>query len=239
MPRDDGRVRIALIDSGINQNVSDLAEFVHFSGSCRCDMEGRIIEDGETGVGNEHGTAIALIIRSLCRNVEFVSMNILNDNLAADCRVLLYAIHRSLSHSPDIVHLSLGTRKWKYILPLKKIIRIAADKGAIVVSAADNEGRVSYPAGLKGVFGVKTGDYPPGAYGYDGKYFLACGSAEKIPGADRLTDRPLTGSSMSAAYVTGHVSRLIRSGVANTYQSLKKELLEKLKDCKSIEEDWV
>jgi hypothetical protein len=64
--------------------------------------EGYIVEDKSLKPRHEHGTAISMIIRDICENVEFISVNILNERLTTDGRVLIHAFREALSYKPDI-----------------------------------------------------------------------------------------------------------------------------------------
>jgi hypothetical protein len=166
-----------------------------------------------------------LIIKHICSNVEFISINILNENLATDGRVLIHAIEQTVQFKPDIIHMSLGTTKWRHILPIKRIIKQARKKNIIVVSAADNEGSRSYPAYLKGVVGVKalnTGKFED-MYFQKG-FFFAPFHTWGIPGTEGLKSKNCGGSSMAAAYVTGAIARIKLENSLYTGEETQKKI---------------
>lgn len=198
-----------MIDSGIDTSVSDLGDYVTYSTGFEVNNEGYIVENRKKEIQNRHGTVISLIIRHLCRDVEFIGVNILNERLATDGRILAYALEETLSYKPDIINLSMGTTRGRHKWVLKKIIKKATDNNIIIVAAAHNEGIVSYPAYIKGVIGVKA-DLSGSFFKYYFKddFFYAPCTAEGIPGVDADKDKHLAGTSYSAAYITGHIANL-------------------------------
>lgn len=203
-------IKIIIIDSGIDTAVSDLARYVKKSTGIRINDAGYIIEDGTMKPAHEHGTVIALTIRHICENVEIVSINILNEKLSADGRVLICAFQQAISYKPDIIHMSLGTTKWNYKHPLRKLVKKASKLSTVIVSAANNFPVKSYPAYIKGVVGVKgckTSDYMNVEYKND--FFYAPFDVKNIRGINELsTAKYFTGSSVAAGYITGHIASL-------------------------------
>lgn len=225
------KVKIAVIDSGIDTKISDLKNYVVHSTGFGINNDGYITENSNTPVRNLHGTAVAMIISNICSDVEFISINILDENLLTDGRVLAYSLSRVFDYNPDIIHMSLGTLKKRYIFPMKKIIKEAKRLNIQLVAAADNLGKVSYPAYLKGVFGVKSDmfdDYTRYSY-KDGFFYAPLGTSgieciEKLPYI-----RDAKGTSMSAAYISGHLAEILKNNNNFSYKEVKEVLLQKLK----------
>lgn len=170
--------------------------------------EGYIVEDQSLKPRHEHGTAIAMIIRDIFENVEFISVNILNERLTTDGRVLIHAFREALLYKADIIHLSLGTTRWRYKFPLKRLVKEAAKNDVIVVSAANNQGIKSYPAFINGVVGVKGNmALNKSEFSYNDGFFYAPMETKDIVGINELQhgDRAI-GNSMAAAYITGHIA---------------------------------
>ncbi|MCX8129649.1 MAG: S8 family serine peptidase [Clostridia bacterium] len=207
------RVRVVIIDSGIDAGILGLYVNDKASTAFRINEEGYITEVKDLKACHIHGTVIALLIRHICKNVEFISINILNERLVSDARVLLCAFKRAVEIKPDIVHLSLGTTKWKYRFALNTIVRHARKNNIIVVAAANNEGKKSYPAYLRGVIGVKARvmkDNNP--FDYQDGFFYAPLDTKGIEEFETLgVSDYATGSSVAAAYMTGYIASLISS----------------------------
>lgn len=184
--------------------------YVKKSTGIRINDSGYIIQDDCMKPTHEHGTAIALTIRHICEDVEIISINILNERLSADGRVLLCAFQKALSYKPDIIHMSLGTTRWIYKYQLRKLVKKASKLSVIVVSAADNYGTKSYPAYLKGVAGVKgckMSDYMK--VKFRNGFFYAPFDIHNIRGINELDlGGYMSGNSMAAGYITGHIATL-------------------------------
>ncbi len=207
-----GRIKVAVIDSGIDTQVSGLNGFVIHSTGFGIDKEGYIKENSTLPVRNLHGTAVALIIRHICCDAEFISLNVLDEKLSADGRVLAYALSQVFDYSPDIIHMSLGTIKKRYIFPFKKIVGEAKRLNIPLVAAAENTGRISYPAYLRGVIGVKADVFSNCMnYSYRRGFFYGpigtegINSIEEIPAISKSR-----GTSMAAAYISGHLAEILK-----------------------------
>jgi hypothetical protein len=203
---------IALIDGGIDTKKCDLGRLVRMSTGFSV-KDGYIVEDKERSIKSEHATAISLVIKEIAGDVEFISINILNERLATDFRVLLYALYYSIEViKPDIIHLSLGTTKLSHYFKLKDIVRRAIESDLILVASADNSFKISLPAFMKGVFGVKSSyDQNSNGYCFDGRFFRAPQSLKGVGGSNCLDRQDYRGNSIAAAYITGHIAKIIRS----------------------------
>ena len=224
-------ILIGIIDSGIKTDISDLDKFVVKSTGYRVNENGFIVEDENIEVKAEHGTAIALIVRHLCKNVHFISINILNERLATDGRLLIYAIEKILSYKPDVIHLSLGTTKWIYKFKLYSLIEYAYKNNILVVSASNNQKKISYPAALKDVIGVKSikTNNVNEFHFYKG-YFFAPYGVIGIEDIDQLTHQNITGNSMAAAYITGHIANI----KSCNRSADNREIIKELKKCQNV-----
>ena len=184
-------------------------------------------------VRNNHGTFISLIILCICEDVEFISFNVLDEQLKTDARVLLSATSQVFDYEPDIIHMSLGTEKKRYWLDFKKILWEAKKKNVFLVSAASNSGSASYPAYMHGVFGVKADKRLVGSeYYYQKGFFYAPVGVEHIPDVQKIPDYQMAcGSSMSAAYITGHLAKYLYNLSENSkwnYNEAKKILIRNI-----------
>lgn len=209
-------VKIAVIDSGINTEICNLNECVIYSTGFEINSEGYIKENSTLPVRDLHGTIVAVIIRHICRDVEFISLNILDENLSTDARVLAYSLSCVFDYKPDIIHMSLGTVKKRYILPLRKIVKEAKRLNIPIVAAAHNSGKVSYPAYLKDVIGVKSDMFDNCTqYSYKDGFFYAPAGTQGIHCIQEIPAmRNARGTSMSAAYITGHLAKMLKNNLS-------------------------
>lgn len=163
-------------------------------------------------VSHPHGTVISTILTSLCKNVEIISINILDNDLASDGRILIYAIKQAIELKPQIINLSLGTTLHNYKVRLIKLIKKAYKKNIIVVSAAENSGKISYPAFLKGVVGVKRSNNSDNCINYKDNFFIGPGNVTDISEVKNMNLPNACGNSISAAYITGYIAKLVEDG---------------------------
>lgn len=207
----DKPIRIVVIDSGIDTSIPELAQIVPISTGFYINDIGHVVQQKEMQPSHEHATVIALIIKHLCDSIELISINILNERLKTNGKVLTYAFEHALAYNPNIINLSLGTTSLRYKLPLWWLVKKAAKQNTIVVSAAENSGRICYPAYIKGVVGVK-GDKNEENAGirYEDGFFYAPSHIDRIKGIEHLikmTER--SGTSISAAYITGYIASIL------------------------------
>lgn len=202
------KIRIVIIDSGIDTNETYLRNYIKEETGFKLNEKLDVVEEHNPKIKNDHGTVIAKTIKYICNEVEFISINILDENLSTDGRVLIQALKKSISYNPHIVHLSLGTTKIKYWYPLKKLCKFLNKNNVIIVSAANNEGKRSYPAYLKEVIGVK-GENINNTYFYNNKFFYSSLGLPNDLCISSKRYRDVTGNSISAAYITGYICRTI------------------------------
>lgn len=205
------KVRVVVIDSGIDVNQYDLKNNVIESIGIRVNDEGIIEKKTNTSIENEHGTLVAACIKYIYSDIELVDINILDKNLSGNGDVFIKALKESIKYNPDIINLSLGTTKFKYWIRLMLIIRKLRKKGVIVVAAADNSGIKSYPAYLKGAIGVKGNEIEEyKTYGYDGKFYYAYGRLPKEL-CKKKQHYNIYGNSIACGYISGHVCKSINN----------------------------
>jgi len=222
------KIKIAVIDSGIDTRICNLNDYVIYSTGFGINSKGYIEENYTLPVKSLHGTTIAMIIRHICDDVEFISVNILDENLSTDGRILAYSLCKVFEYKPDIIHMSLGTLKKRYILPFRKIVKEALRLNILLVAAAENSGKVSYPAYLRGVFGVKAEIFENCMqYSYkDGFFYAPLGT----DGIDCIQEIPILraakGTSMSAAYISGHLAVILKNKKKLSLKEAKEALLQ-------------
>jgi subtilisin family serine protease len=203
------RVRVVLIDSGVDIKINSLYQNVKQQiRLCPNDKEIIRLDDGQPT--NNHGTAIAATIKHICSNIDIYSISILDRNLNSNGETLLLALRESLKFNPDIVHLSLGTNRFKYWFSLRKNINILSRNNVIVVAAVANDNKITFPAYLKNVIGVKGNRFNAyKSFYYKSHFYYA---PLYIP-PDLLkydsSFKNMQGNSISAAYITGHISAII------------------------------
>lgn len=211
----NNKVRVVIIDSGIDRSKNNLKDNVMEAISIKINSRGYIEKTEKSMTNNEHGTLVASCIKYIYDNVELIDINILDKSLTTDGRVLLKALEESINYNPDIVHLSLGTTKFKYWFPLKRIVRKLRKNNIIVVSAANNYGLKSYPAYLKGVVGVKGREVDDLNWHIyeDGFYYAPYKLPKEL--CYKKNQEKIRGTSIAAAYITGYFCKYVKNGNKN------------------------
>ena len=215
-------VKVAVVDSGISTHpkVGPVAAVVDLD-QCRPKAQAAPSPPG-------HGTAVAGIIRKIAPDVLLYDIPIFDESLIADGRALTAALHWSITHRMDVVNLSLGTTDISCRDQLAELCRQACSAGLILVAAAHNEGRESYPAVFSDVIGVTTAN--EGGRGY---YFCPGDPIECVVrgGLQRVcwTTPPymlVSGTSFAAPYITATVARLRQQHPKAALQAMRQLLQE-------------
>ena len=223
--------KIAVIDSGIKKDDAICKLNIIQSLSIHLNENNKIVETYNSKCRNSHGTVIADIITYINPLTEIIDINILDDNLQTSGAVLLNAINRAIELKPNIINLSLGTNKLKYIIPMQRLIRKAKRNNIVVVAAYDNCNKLSFPAALRGVVGVKrisslniqNNKY---MYTYKGSTYYAPDTNSRVCNSEGMKNKYfMQGNSMSAAYISGQLSLIV-----DNYNELSmKEVIIKLR----------
>jgi subtilisin family serine protease len=175
-----GRVRIAVIDSGVNPNHPHI---VRVDG-------GFPANDFLDRLG--HGTAVMAAIQEKAPDAEYFAVRVFDRELRTNIDTLVAAIQWCIDEKMDIVNLSLGTSKHaERFAPL--VSRV------IVVSAAG-----MFPGDLPGVIRVAPDPHlARDQYRVEGETFYASGYPRPMPGVP--PERNLSGVSFAVANMTGFV----------------------------------
>ncbi|HJU72396.1 MAG TPA: S8 family serine peptidase [Gemmatimonadaceae bacterium] len=217
-------VRVAVVDSGIafpHPHIGPVA-----SGAC-------VIEGGDGWAmadyhdRNGHGTAVAAAIREKAFHASLIAVRIFDRELTTTADTVARAIRWSAEHDAHLINLSLGTPNEERRPMLEEAVGYAAERGALVVAAAEHEGRRMYPGCLPAAVGVLwdpainrdelvVHDDP------DHLRLSASGLPRPIPGVP--PDRNLSGISFAVANATGFLARLVMQG-RYTLQGIRERLL--------------
>ena len=169
-----------------------------------------------------HGTHIAGIIaaqtnngegiKGINQNVQIMNLRFLNDRGNGTQLDAALAIVHAVDNGAKIINCSWGYYRYNTIL--KNAINYANKHGVIIVAAAGNDGwnRPHYPAGFDSVIAVGsiTNDYMQSYFTNWGNHidFVAPGH-NIVSTAPQNSYKTLSGTSQSAAIITGIISLLI------------------------------
>jgi len=197
------RVRIAVIDSGINgmhQHVCGRGAIVHLIN----------LAGGEEADVLGHGTAVAAAILDLAPGNEIYSIRIFDRDLTCPSWRLLAAIDQALRSGAELCNLSLGTTAPEEAIALEERVAAARAQGMRIVAPASWSGRPSYPGVLPGADGVIADpnvprDAPVRREEEGRAWWFASPLPRAIPGVRPQAN--LSGVSFATANVTGHLAR--------------------------------
>lgn len=223
-------IKIAVIDSGIDQNIPEL--------NCKIDIETSVVKSNkESDV--KHGTAVASIISAenhsdnqvngIAHNARIVSIDVTNQSEGiVEVGDLIKGIEKAIEYKVDIINISIGCLKDDE--ELKSVIKKAWDNNIIIVSSAGNymENNVLYPSKYKETLSVgslnKKGKIisPQGDVDKKVVYFIGENIVSAIGNNEYAG---CEGTSFSTAICTGLVALLLEK--KNDKKSVK-EYIENL-----------
>jgi subtilisin family serine protease len=223
-------IKIAIIDSGIDQNIPEL--------NCKIDIETSVVKSNkESDV--KHGTAVASIISAenhsdnqvngIAHNARIVSIDVTNQSEGiVEVDDLIKGIEKAIEYKVDIINISIGCLKDDK--ELKSVIKKAWDNNIIIVSSAGNymKNNVLYPSKYKETLSVgslnKKGKIisPQGDVDKKVVYFLGENIVSAIGNNEYAG---CEGTSFSTAICTGLVALLLEK--KNDKKSVK-EYIENL-----------
>jgi subtilisin family serine protease len=142
-------VRVAVIDSGIEADHPALEGCVDADAgvAISLDSEGNVVETiGPHGDDFGHGTACAGIIHSLAPQARITSVKVLGAGLTGKAAAFLRGLGWAVEHDFDVINLSLGTSRRDWALAFYEVCDQAYFRGSLVVTAANNVTRPSFPS---------------------------------------------------------------------------------------------
>jgi subtilisin family serine protease len=200
-------VRVAVVDSGVNVPHPHLPTV---AGGVTLDLEGGLTHDYVDRLG--HGTAAAAAIHEKAPEAELWAVKVFDRELATTVATLVRAIDWASEHGCRLVNLSLGTPNDFRRAELAPAIERAVERGTIVVSAFEDEGRRWYPGSISGALGVVADVQQPresvAVVEIDGTAVLRASPYPRpIPGVP--PERNLNGISFAVANATGVLAKLL------------------------------
>ena len=205
-------VRVAVVDSGValdHPHVGAVTERVRIAAG---------VHNDEVLDRLGHGTAVAAAIREKAPGCELLSVKVFDRMLTTNAETLAEGIVWAADHGSRLINLSLGTLNQEREASLLAAIEHAAQRGAIVVSAAESDGVRWLPGSIPGVAGVLV-DWKcersalAVESGVNGpERFHASAYPRPILGVPR--ERNVSGVSFAVANVTGFLARLLEADTA-------------------------
>lgn len=209
-------VRVAVIDSGVDVEHPDVAGCVDVDDGVAfaVDGDGGVVEmSGAHSDALGHGTACAGIIHGLAPDARITSVKVLGPGLGGKAAAFLRGLAWAVERRFDVINLSLGTTKREWALPLYEVCDEGYFRNSVIVTAASNVVRPSFPSLFASVTSVACNmASDPFRFHYNPHpptEFLAPGVDLELAwtNGSRITG---TGNSYAAPHIAGIVA-LIRS----------------------------
>lgn len=201
--------RAAIVDDGAAANIFDTA-------NCIAIDESGIYKTEEFNDEYSHGSYCMHIIKkySDISDIEWFNINIFCSEECGTISSFLKALEFCLKNEIKLIHLSLGTRDFRYFTDIKQAIELLLNNGTIIVASLSNEDEYTVPACLNGVIGVKwSEEFKNNRYGFiennpEGIEFCASGS--HILNINGRKERCKMSSSFATSVITAEVIKIIK-----------------------------
>ncbi len=209
-------VRVAIVDSGIEADHPDLHGCVDVDRGIfvTIDSAGDVVEArGPHDDAFGHGTACAGIVHSLAPDARLTSVKVIGGGLGGKAAAFLRGLAWAVDEGFDVINLSLGTTKREWALPFYEICDEGYFRNSLIVTAANNIVRPSFPSLFASVTSVACNmSRDPFRFHYNPEpptEFLAPGIDVDVAwrGGSRMSS---TGNSFAAPHIAG-IAALIRS----------------------------
>lgn len=209
-------MRVAVLDTGIDRNHSDLQANVRGGYSVFTDSANRNPYHDPNGHGTHVAGTVAAAnngsgVLGVAPRAQLYAVKVLNNSGSGSLAGIAQGIEWSINNNMHIINMSLGTSQHSSIL--QQYCNLAYNRGILVVAAAGNSGNswgsgdnVAYPARYSSVIAVAATD----SNNRRGS-FSSTGPAVEIaaPGVNVLSTLPnnrygsLNGTSMASPHVAG------------------------------------
>ena len=201
-------VVVAVIDSGVHADHPHVKGVV---GGIAIEEDGERHDDYLDRLG--HGTAVTAAIREKAPAVEIYTIKVFARTLSTSTGALIQAIDEAVEQGARIVNLSLGTDRAEHELALWACVDRARERGVLIVSPREHEGRAWLPGSLEGAVGVALDWACPrdqlrvARADAEEPLFIASGFPRPIPGVP--PEQNLKGVSFAAANTSGLLACLL------------------------------
>jgi subtilisin family serine protease len=219
-------VRIALIDSGINEahsHVGPIAGGIALSPG----PANRVVREEDYRDRLGHGTALAGILKFKAPEAELFAVRIFEDRLVTSIEILEAALRWAIERRMHVINLSLGTANPEHRARMIRLVAQARRRGILITASSPPENSAMLPAALDGVFGVAAAEdcaWAEYRYVADGPiHFRAHPSPRPLPGLDQ--SRNYRGHSFASAHLSALLALIIQDRPDMGFDSAHARLL--------------
>jgi hypothetical protein len=205
-------VRIVVIDSGIDITYN-MGNVALDEGVCISLIDDKICYTKKLYDNVGHGTGVMSMIHKTSADIVAIPLKVMDDTLCtAEC--LYEALNYIYSHIKcDMIHISLGVTCCTNRNKLYDICKRLDQKGVIIVSALDNHGLISYPAGFDCVIGIDSSNKWRDFYDYtvveNSEINIVGYRLEQRVAWKGNTTQMVSGTSFTAAFFSGQIACII------------------------------
>lgn len=211
---------VAVIDSGVHPDHPHI-DAARLIPGWAIASDGSILEQGAIPLDRlGHGTAVCAAVQEKAPDATILPIRVFHDALRTSPLALVTAIDLAAAHGARIINLSLGTTSATHAPLFAAAIARAADHGATLIAASENDGTPCLPGSLPGVISVALDwDIPRETCRWADGRLIASGYPRPIPGVPQR--RNLYGISFAVAQASGFAARAAQAlGAGHTPQAL-------------------
>lgn len=209
-------VRVAVVDSGVDADHPLLGGCVDRGNGIAVSLDGDDKPIFDVGPHEDlfgHGTACAGIIHDLAPEAQITSVRVLGAGLSGKAAAFVAGLEWAIEQGFDVINLSLGTTKRDWALAFHDLCDRAYFQGSLIVTAANNVNRMSFPSLYASVTSVACNlSKDPWRFHYNPDpptEFLARGIEVEVPWLGGTTTTT-TGNSFAAPHIAG-IAALVRA----------------------------
>ncbi len=206
-------VKVAVIDSGIDADHPAVGGRISGHVAITDGPMGLQHDDEPHGDSYGHGTACAGIIRSLAPECELYSVKVLGSRLTGRGTTFTAGIQWAVENGMHVCNISMGTTKKNFFGALHNLADRAYFQNTMLITAANNMPRASFPSLYSSVVSVASHDETndPCLFYYNPEppvEFGAPGIDVRVAWAEGgwIT---ATGNSFAAPHITGVVTKIL------------------------------
>jgi subtilisin family serine protease len=152
-----GGVRVAVVDSGVEHDHPLLEGCVDVDAGVVVSVDEQGSASIEPGAHEDvygHGTACAGIIHAMAPAARITSVRVLGPMNTAKAAGFLHGLAWAVDRGFDVINLSLGTTRQEWALPFYELCDRAYFANSVVVTAANNTAKPSFPSLFASVMSV-------------------------------------------------------------------------------------
>jgi len=230
---------ICIIDSGVNESALNIGRIsTNIEITRKLQIRKRPKYNAQV---INHATVCAAIIRKYASDAVLHSVKILNYREKSTIEQLKTAVLWCLDNNIRIIHMSIGSIIYSDFDEMRRMANMACKQGVIIVAACNNNGKVTYPAALDSVIGVKCdrnnrleeGEYIYNSGSFDGVEITAYSKHSLTLPSGKDFETACT-NSYAAPFITALVYNIMRDnpclGIGRIKEALRRDTKESQRD---------